>query len=324
MTSRTRKNRTRVLLALGKGIASSLATELAMLFCHAGCEVKVALLDNGHEWVSESAIRQICGSAPLTAAHRPGWFFAQQAFDLAIAVAPASLTQQLLQARLTSDPIIEFILQKSPTLWLLQEPAQIPADSEDADAQLIFRALPAQPHQLPPFYQQVFAECIAWLAARRKLNRKTFALNYQIPDALKVIANTRPAWLARFDRALQSCGLGLASDSSEADLIISAYDGPHFDADNRLVFVEPARPERAAHRSGALFIVFVAPEIDLSTLTADNNLLLVQRCNNALHIADSHGIRVVPDLTGQCCYTRFCSQLITHLSRATHGREQHA
>lgn len=322
MTSRTRKSKARVLLSLGKGIASSLAAELAMLFCHAGCEVKIALLDNGHEWVSESAIRQISGSAPLTATHRPGWFFSQQQFDLAIAVSPASLTQQLLQARLTSDPIIEFIMQKSPMLWLLQDPAQIPADHEDGDTQLFFRALPAQPQQLSPFYQKIFSECIAWLAARRKLNRKTFWLNYQVPEPLKVIANNRPAWLARFDRALQSCGLGMSDDGIEADMVISAYDGPQFDADNRLVFVEPTLPDRLHHRNGALFIVFVAPEIDLNTLTADKNLFLVQRRNNALHVADSHGIRAIPDLTGQCCYTRFCSQLITHLSRAIHGREQ--
>ena len=321
MTFRTRKSKARVLLILGKGIASSLATELAMLFCHAGCEVKVALIDNGHEWVSESVIRQISGSAPLTATHRPGWFFSQQPFDLTIAISPASLTQQLLQAGITSDPILEFILQKSPILWILQESGQVPDDHEDIDPRLLFRALPAQPQQLSPFYQKIFAECTAWLAARRKISRKTYWLNYQIPEQLKVIANIRPTWLVRFDRALQACGLNPASSHQEADLLISAYDGPQLDADNRLVFVEPVVPEREDCRSGSLQVVFTAPEIDLQTLTASQNLFLVQRRNNALHVADAHGIRAIPDISGQCCFTRFCAQLVNHLSRATSGRE---
>jgi len=324
LKSRTRKNRVRVLLALGKGIASSLATELAMLFCHAGCEVKVALIDNGDEWVSESAVRQISGSAALTAAHRPGWYFAATTFDLAIAVSPASLTQQLLQARLTSDPVLEFIVQKSPTLWLLQEPAHIPAETDDCDPHLIFRALPTQPQQLSPFFQKIFAECTTWLANRRKNGKKSFWLAYQIPEQLKVIANTRPAWLARFDHALLACGLSQSESSAEADLVINAYDGPRLDADNRLVFSEPEVLIRSELKTSALHVVFVAPELTLDSLATEKNLLLVQRQNNSLHVADQHGIRVIPDVTGQCCYARFSSQLVNHLNRTGHDREQHA
>jgi len=293
-----------------------------MLFCHAGCEVKFALIDNGHEWISESAIKQISGCAPLTATHRPGWFFSQQPFNLAVVVSPASLTQQLLQAGITSDPILEFLLQKNPVIWLLQEPGQIPTDHEDIDQHLLFRALPTQSQQFSPFYQKIFAECTAWLAAHRKISRKTYWLNYQIPEQLKVIANIRPTWLMRFDHALQACGLKTANSANEANLIINAYDGPQLDADNRLVFAEPVAHEQTDCLSEVLQVVFAAPEIDLQTLVTKENLLLVQRRNNALHVADTHGIRVVPDVSGQCCFTRFCAQLVNHLSRATPEREQ--
>lgn len=297
-----------------------MATELAMLFCHAGCEVKIALIDNGHEWISDSAIRQISGSAALTASHRPGWFFAPVAFDLAIAVAPASLTQQLLQARLTADPVLEFILQKSPTLWILQEPAHVPAETDDCDPRLIFRALPTQPQQLSTFYQKIFAECTAWLANHRKNGKKSFWLDYQIPEQLKAIANLRPSWLARFDHALQAYGISQAESSGDADLLIDAYDGPQLDADNRLVFSEPELPSRTESKTSALHIIFVAPELNLELLTAGKNRLLVQRQNNSLHVADQHGIRVIPDVTGQCCYARFSSQLVNQLNCATPGR----
>ncbi len=321
MTSRTRKSKARVLLALGKGIASSLATELAMLFCHAGCEVKVALIDNGHEWVSESAVKQICGSTPLTASHRPGWFFAQAPFNLAVVVSPAGLTQQLLQTGLTSDPILEFILQKSPALWLLQEPAKISPNDEESGAHIFFRSLPAQHQQLSPFFQKIFAECTAWLAARRKLGRRSFWLGYQVPEQLKSIANLKPAWLRRFDHALQASGMASAADPADADLIINAYDGPRLDTDGRLVFSESAITKPPETKTGALHIVFVAPELELSSLAADKTRILAQRQNNSLRILDQHGIRVIPDVSGQCCFSRFCSQLTNHLGRAEHWRE---
>jgi len=297
-----------------------------MLFCHAGCEVKIALIDNGHEWTSESSIRQISGSAALTATHRPGWFFAPAPFDLAIAVAPASLTQQLLQARLTSDPVLEFILQKSPTLWLLQEPSQMPEDSDDCDPRLIFRTLPTQPNQLSPFFQKIFAECTCWLANRRKNLKKTFWLNYQVPEQLRVIANLRPAWLARLDQALRAQGISQSESSANADLLIDAYDGPQLDADNRLVFAEPDMPTRPTGKATtALHVVFVAPELSLAALATDKTRLLAQRQNNSLHVADQHGTRVIPDVTGQCCFTRFVSRLVEHLNRACeHGRKQSA
>jgi hypothetical protein len=295
-----------------------------MLFCHSGCEVKIALIDNGHEWVSESVVRQISNSAALTATHRPGWFFAPLAFDLAIAVAPASLTQQLLQARLTSDPVLEFILQKSPTLWLLQEPAHIPEETDDCDPRLIFRPLPAQPQQLSTFFQKIFAECTAWLANRRKNAKKSFWLNYQIPEQLKIIANLRPAWLARFDHALRASGLSQSASLSDADLVIDAYDGPQLDANNRLVFAEPEPPAHPQLKADALHIVFVAPELPLESLATDEKRLLAQRQNNSLHVADRHGTRVIPDLTGQCCFARFSSQLVSHLNRTLSEREQQA
>lgn len=320
MTSRTRKNKVRVLLALGKGIASSLATELAMLFCHAGCEVKIALIDNGHEWVSESAVKQISGSSPLTASHRPSWFFAQNPFNLAIVVSPASLTQQLLQTRLTSDPILELILQKSPVLWLLQEPARIPSDNEENDSRLFFRSLPAQ-QQLSPFFHKIFAECTAWMAARRKIGRKSLWLDYQIPEQLKNIASIKPAWLKRFGHALQASGMAQATDPADADLVINAYDGPQFDTDNRLVFSKPVITKQAEAKTAALHIAFVAPELELSSLAADKKRILAQRQNNSLRILDQHGVRVIPDVSGQCCFNRFCSQLVNHLERAEHGRE---
>ncbi len=300
-----------------------MATELAMLFGHAGCEVKIALIDNGHEWVSESVVRQLSGSAALTAGHRPGWFFAPAAFDLAVTVAPASLTQQLLQARLTSDPVLEFILQKSTALWILQEPAQIPAEVDDCDPRLIFRPLPAQPQQFSTFYQRIFAECTAWLANRRKHAKKSFWLDYQIPEQLKVIANLRPAWLARLEQTLRACGLSQSESAADADLVIHAYDGPQLDADNRLVFSEPELQASPEIRASAVNVVFVAPGLALASLAIDKNRLLVQRQNNSLHVADQHGIRVIPDITGQCCYTRFSSQLLNLLNRTGHGREQH-
>lgn len=319
MTSRKRKSKARILLALGKGIASSLATELAMLFCHAGCEVKIALIDNGHEWISESAIHQISGSAALTAIHRPGWFFAPADFALAMVISPASLTQQLLQARLTTDPVLEFILQKSPTLWILQDKSLVPRNYQDHDPRLIFRSLPISVQQLSPFFQQIFAETTAWLASRKRVGKKTFWLEYQVPEPLKTIANLRPDWLNRFDQALSACGLSQSSTAETADLVINAYDGPGIDADNRLVFSEPELPEQTKLKSGAIQVVFIAPELELDKFAANRHRLLAQRQNNSLHIVDQHGTRVIPDVTGQCCFARFSSQLI---GRLDHSVEQ--
>ncbi len=76
MTSRTRKNKTRVLIAFGKSIASTLALELAMLFCHAGSEVRAAFIDNGNEWLAEAPLKQITGTRYYHQASSPHGFLA--------------------------------------------------------------------------------------------------------------------------------------------------------------------------------------------------------------------------------------------------------
>ncbi len=77
-----------VLIAFNKGIASAQGIELAMLFSHAGFDVKSIFFEGAEEYVSAAAIKDITEHSPWSSSHKPGWVKADFKIDTAIVIEP--------------------------------------------------------------------------------------------------------------------------------------------------------------------------------------------------------------------------------------------
>ena len=282
-----------------------------MLFSHSGAEVRAALIDSGHEWLPEAPLRQICGHSPLTAGHQPGWFFADLEFDVCIIVSPSTLVQQQLLSGQTADPVIEYILAAGQTFNVLQNRQQMPSNTATVPANILFSELPAQPGKLSSFFQKIFADTTARIAAQALLKRATASISFAVPEALQTVVASRPEWLRRLQSGLEKYNIRVAEPDDATDLFISAYDGPVFDAaENRLTAAQPA--EKFDCR---LQVDFVADAIADEALAPTDGRIFVRRRPNGLIIIDKHGRRFLPDVCGACCYERLASYLAVNLSR---------
>ncbi|HNX75841.1 MAG TPA: hypothetical protein PLM07_10220 [Candidatus Rifleibacterium sp.] len=322
MKSRTRKNRTRVLIAYGKGIASALALELAMLFSHSGAEVRAALLDGGSDWVSEAALRSICGAAPLSAGHRPGWLTAAQPFSAGLVIAPTPAEQQQLVGDVPADPVIGYLLGSCRQISILQHTEHLVACSEGSDS-LFFAELPNQPLRLSAFFQQVFADQTARLAAR-VLNPPWRAAICTMPAEAHAVATdaesgesadsakspvesqAMAAWLPRLSRALRQRHILQVSAGQPANIMFfEAGDGAHAGS------WPPVGQSEAR-----LSVYFIAPETSESSIRADRQHIFVRPQANGLTVYDEHGTRLLPDLSGRCCFVRLADYLVVSLGRS--------
>lgn len=313
MTSRTRKNKTRVLIAFGKGIASTFALELAMLFCHAGTEVKAVFIDSAGEWLTEAPVKQITGHSVLSANNKPSWFFSEQRFSATMVICPSSLTQQHICNGVSNDPIIEFIINSSPTIQILQTKPLMPSTSNYNPLTLSFYEIPGQPAQLRPVFHKVFAECTARLAAFKQLQQKTFQLHYSLPEQLQTTFADLPLWVHKLERAILQAGLqSSAPEATSADLFIQAYDGPKVDSAGCLCHEQNG----ATHPvNEGLCVTFVSEKFPDTAITASNQNILIKRLSNGLMIFDGNGTRLLPDITGQCAFARLAIYLTTLLQK---------
>ncbi len=284
-----------------------------MLFAHGGSEIRAALIDNANDWVAEAPLKQICGHSPLTAAHQPSWFFAGLQYDVAVVVAPSTLFQQQLLSGVTADPLIEYILGRCRMVCILQNRQQMPAESADNE-RFFCSELPQQQMKLPHFFQKVFADLTARMAAKTLNRRLSATITYAVPEALVHSTGPCPAWLQRFKNALEKRNIGIAEAEEQADMVISAYDGPGVDTDGRLCQSVPQFKGSAAYQ-----VIFVGPE---TPVNPDRRQIFIQRLPNGLTVIDTHGTRLIPDVTGQCCFSRLAEYLQTCLSREENKKNQ--
>lgn len=313
MTSRTRKNKTRVLIAFGKGIASTLALELAMLFCHAGTEVKAAFIDNAGEWLTEAPIKQISGHSVLTADKKPSWYFSEQRFSATMVISPSSLSQQQICNGASNDPIIEYIINSSPIIQVLQTKQLMPGTNTYNPLTLSFYEIPGQPAQLRPVFHKLFADCTARLAALKQLQQKTFQLHYSLPEQLKKTFADLPLWVHRLERAILQAGLRNSDPKATAtDLFIQAYDGPAFEASGGLCHAGHASTPPA---SEGLCVSFIPDHVPETSIAASDQNIFIKRLSNGLKIFDGNGTRLLPDITGQCAFSRLATYLTTLLQK---------
>lgn len=312
MKSRTRKAKSRVLIAFGEGIASSFAIELAMFFCHAGYEVKSALIDRAGDWVCQAPLKQICSSPVLTSEHRPPWFYNHQTFDLTMIVNPSALAQHQILEGNSPDPVIEYIIQKGGLINFLQPRACFAAEGSYDPARFFFRELATQPLHIGRSFHNAFASATALLAGRKALSDKHFAISFSSSEQSNNDVAGWPDWICKLKDALLQSGLTISKHDSTADLTISAYDSSHHKTPVKFVAQQPAESGR-----NNLSVVFIDTNLEIATETASENHLLVQRMHNGLRVFNSNGVRFLPELTSHCAYSRLALMLVNLLQRNT-------
>jgi hypothetical protein len=166
-----------------------------------------------------------------------------------------------------------------------------------------FHELP-QPAGLHQFFQQIFATSINRLAAAKKLENIEFFLEFAVPEQMKTVFAGQPDWTRQCIKAFSQSGMTCVARKSESTaLLICAYDGPHTDTENRLVFT---LPQKQQHR---MQLSFVADQIADESLCGSHDHILIKRISNGLKVFDEHGVRVFPDVCGQSAYTRLASHI---------------
>lgn len=313
MKSRTRTNKSRVLIALGKGIASTLAIELAMLFLHGGSEVKFAIIDGGEDWAAEAPLKQMSGHSALTSKHKPGWFYAGLRFDATVLVAPSNLTQQQLITATTADPVVEFILNSGNNYRILQNRPLLPDNHDDLLPRFVFNELPAQPLRLSQFFQKIFAETTAKIASLARLQNLSATITYAAPVQISAHTDSEPGWVKRLRLALINNGFKITAESGDADVLISAYDGPQVCPEGRLFH---SLPTLEASSQTRLKMIFVSSGVADNLIEGTPDTVFIRRNPDSLTLFDCHGPRLLPDVTGQCCFARLADYIVTHLSRS--------
>lgn len=283
-----------------------------MLFSHSGAEVRAAFLDSAGEWLTEAPLKLVCGHSVLTATHQPGWFFAGQPFDATLVVSPSAQTQQQLISGLAGDAVTEFIVRHSQIIRILQTKQLMPIEADFAGRSISFMELPAQPLRLSEVFQKTLASVTAQLAARARLGKTVCTIRHEVPQPLQAVVPANPLWLQRLTGALNENGLNTGDSSRSPDLVINAYDGPAVNGDGVLDFSAPASGDTDQAR---LTVTFVAEQAADSSITADQNHIFIKRQHNGLKLFDIHGPRLLPDVSGQCCYARLAAYLVTTLSR---------
>ena len=280
-----------------------------MLFSHSGAEVRAALLDGGSDWDSEAALRSICGAAPLSAGHRPGWLTAAQPFSAGLVIAPTAAEQQQWLGSAAADPVIGYLLGSCRQISILQYPEQPGFGSADSDS-LSFAELPTRPLHLSAFFQQVFADQTARSAAR-VLNPPWRVAIFKMPAEATsgeshAGAKTAPsAWLHRLSRALRQRHLLHVAADQPADLsIVDAGDS------GQTGLFPPANQHEIR-----LSVCFIAPETPESSIRADRRHIFIRPQANGLTVYDEHGARLLPDLSARCSFDRLADYLLVSLER---------
>lgn len=311
------KNKARLLVVPAKSIASTLSLELVMLFCKSGFEVYIAGLDGFEKWFSEAPAIQLSGHSLYSSTNQPNWVIRPKKFDMGIIISPSAFTQQELVKGISEQEITDFILNECRTIKILQTPSLVPSSAQKMELppQISFKTLPSSAFKLSAFYQKVFSETVRELGGKKQFKNKTFAITHKVPDALSEVVSQWPEWVAKLNRELAETGFTLTPNPLSADIHIRAYDGPQvFDGKVCECLIDPPdlHPDR-------LLIDFIPVSFETEKLKDHmaTSRVFIKRHNNGLTLTDSHGTRLLPGVTGQCCYRRLSDYIATQMSRQT-------
>ncbi len=327
LRSKKRKNNSsRILIVFGKGIASALSLELAMLFSQSGFDVKTAFLDGAEAWVTENSIKSVVGSSVLSRVHHPSWSLRTNIqFDCTVFISPQKHDLTCVFANTSDNPVIEFSKSNSSAFFILHEKHSLTADPVATEIPCFLSELPAANSKIASFFEQSFSEIVKFLHNRQLNKTKTFHISYDVPEPLNKHFCEKPGWIAILSRELQQRGIKkMSPEESTCDLLIEAYDGPRISVSKnkkKHELITEMELELNTEIKAPLNVKFVFPEseFEINENGSSNNLFFAKRLKNGIELATPSCNRIIPNLDGQCCFARLSDVLLSHLSSIDNG-----
>ena len=297
-----------VLIAFNKGIASAQGIELAMLFSHAGFDVKSIFFEGAEEYVSAAAIKDITEHSPWSATHKPGWLKADFKFETGIVINPIPGVGDLgLEADgnstviTSSDEHSEFcdntkrffdcIFSRCLSVKLLTVKDNIEKFSSLPENCKVI-ALPDNLLRLHEVFEQLLADVVKLTSSKALNGGITYSFNGDINN-IEYIKDLETAFKEYGIEATQTAGagdwglgVGEASIGTTSSIVFSKGDK-------------------------ALEIAF---EYD-GDKQPDKGLIYINKHKNGLVLTDSIETRLLPDFSCKSCYSKFVEYLREEMNR---------
>lgn len=290
-----------VLIAFNKGIASAQGIELAMLFSHAGFDVKSIFFEGAEEYVSAAAIKDITEHSPWSATHKPGWLKADFKFETGIVINPIPGVGDLgLEADgnstviTSSDEHSEFcdntkrffdcIFSRCLSVKLLTVKDNIEKFSRLPDNCEVI-ALPDNLLKLHEVFEQLLADVVKLTSSKALNSGITYSFNGDINN-IEYIKDLETAFKEYGIEATQTAGAGEASAEPNARIIINQGNKA----------------------------IKIALEYD-GDKQPDKGLIYINKHKNGLVLTDSIETRLLPDFSCKSCFSKFVEYLREEMDR---------
>lgn len=290
-----------VLIAFNKGIASAQGIELAMLFSHAGFDVKSIFFEGAEEYVSATAIKDITEHSPWSATHKPGWLKADFKFETGIVINPIpGVRDWVLEIKgnspaiASSDEHSEFcdnskrffdcIFSRCLSVKLLTVKDNIEKFSSLPENCKVI-ALPDNLLRLHEVFEQLLADVVKLTSSKALNGGITYSFNGDINN-IEFIKDLETAFKEYGIEATQTAEAGEASAETNARIIIN-------------------KGNKA---------IKIALEYDGDKLP-DKGLIYINKHKNGLVLTDSIETRLLPDFSCKSCFSKFVEYLREEMDR---------
>lgn len=327
MRSKSKRPGPRLLIFCGRGFAATAVLELLPLLTQAGFEPRLAFLEETPGWVPVEAAKRLSGASPflgpVSGIPDPAWVAHPEPFVATIALGlPRALLHQFATGS-SSHPALELMTRRGGPVfvWMGEEEiAGEPLPDLSLRGVLELRVLPKHPGQMRSAVERAFAEFTAARHRRFTLGKRTFSLRREVPEALRSLAGSSPAWCDELHRRLRLIGMQEPSSPTAPDLLIDLYEGPFPVQTSHGALQISFAPEPVTNGSdqvARLRLRFLHPEAPpeaVQAIVASGVITIIRSESGDLTWHDAHGKRLLPDLLERPALGRFVDLLADRLS----------
>ncbi len=323
-TSKSNPSSLRLLLYFDQGLASTLASDLLLLFSQAGFDLRCRLAPGAERWLPPDPIRSLTGHQPVTAGPLPGWNAANGGGPvLGIAVVQGGSLPFLAGegtpfpggAGKGSEPGESFP-------WLVVTPGEVPAGPAwDPSGSRVMgvMGLGDHPGGWAARFEDLFARVMRFLRYRQAAATRPAAIHHLVPEALAAVSDHPPRWVGDLQSHLAWMGFPTSPvpEGQPVALRFLTYGGPFpvpppRNTGKRLTFSFQAAhvPPPPAGGLAVQFLTPATPAEEAQTLASPSRLPVLRDGQGNLTLFEAAGPRLFPDLTDRPALWR----LVEHLS----------
>lgn len=296
----------RVLIVFGKGIATTVSFELAMLFCHAGFDVYSVYLDESGSWLPPLPIKQLTGHSPMSESHSPGWSQREQNFSLAIVINADNSIGEQINSGVAKTDLMEYVLRCSSNFILAVKDGEEPSiNTLECKNRVMYFLLPTDMNLLSDAYNKLFAKSVFYLLNKSRFGNLKFCIRTSVNND-STSSDNESLPLLELQNELIKKGLQY-TDSEQANLLLDAAEFGGSSDDKSI-----DRNENALALT-AKFLLSDIEENEAEEFVSDNTVLVRKDSSLNFKVYDSNGIRLLPDLSNQSAVSRLSDYLIDKL-----------